>query len=118
MSKDMKKSPHSGTKSKRFQSHFRKVKNARFTGHPAYVYDEEGNKYKVLGITSAPETHGIKNILLEVNPEPHNSKNAYVRSKPTQEVKGAFGEKLKGWKFSERDKKKVRKIIDKYDRKK
>lgn len=118
MSKNIKKSPHGGTKSKRFQTHFRKAYNGRFTGHPQYVYDEEGNKYKVLGVTSAPETNGIKNVLLERNPEPNNSKPAYIRTKPAREEKGAFSERLKGWKFSEHDKKKVQKIIDKYDRKK
>lgn len=118
MSKDIKKSSRRGTKSKRFQTHFRKAYNGKFTGHPQYVFDEEGNKYKVLGITSSAETNGVKNVLLERNPEPHNSKMAYVRTKPAIEDKGAFGSRLNGWKFTKNDKKKVKKILDKYDRKK
>lgn len=38
-----------GTGGVRFQPHFRKFKNAKFTGHPQYVYDEDGNRYKVIG---------------------------------------------------------------------
>lgn len=102
---------------KRFQPHFRKAYNGKFTGHPQYVYDEEGRKYKVLGITSSPKTNGILNIRLEKNPEPDNPKTAYVRPKPDKENKGAFGERLKGWKFSENDKKKVRTIIDTHEKK-
>ena len=102
----------------RFQPHFRKIRNAKFTGHPQYVYDEDGNRYKVIGITKSPETNGVKNVLLERNPEPGNSAKAYLRSKPDKEAKGAFGPKLKGWKFVDSDKKKVRNIIDTHDKKK
>ena len=103
---------------KRFQPHFRKFQNARFTGHPQYVYDEEGRKYKVLGITSSPKTNGVLNIRLEKNPEPDNSNTDYVRPKPDKVDKGVKNSRLKGWKFSENDKKKVRTIIDTHDKKK
>lgn len=101
-----------------FQRHFRKIRNAKFTGHPVYIFDEDGNKYKVLGITSAPETNGVKNILLEVNPEPENDSPAYVRPKPLKEDKGACSERLKGWRLSGNDKKTVQKIIDNDKKKK
>lgn len=113
-----KKPPQNGDKKKRFQPHFRKFKNAKFTGHPQYVYDECGRQYKVLGITSSPKTNGILNVQLECNPEPNNPKTAYVRTKPDRENKGAFGERLKGWKFTENDKKKVRGIIAPHEKKK
>lgn len=103
---------------KRFQAHFRKAYNGKFTGHPQYIYDEDGNKYKIIGITSSPKTNGVINIKLEKNPEPNNDKAAYIRPKPDKESKGAFGQRLKGWKFTEADKKKVRTIIDKHDKKK
>ena len=45
----MKKKNNKGER-KRFQPHFRKAYNGKFTGHPQYVYDEEGRKYKILGI--------------------------------------------------------------------
>lgn len=95
-----------------FQRHFRKIYNGRFTGHPVYVYGEDGGKYKVLGLTSAPETNGVKNILLEVNPEPHNKSAAYIRPAPRTENKGAFGIVLKGWHLNGKDKKTVQKIIE------
>ena len=103
---------------KRFQPHFRKAYNGKFTGHPQYVYDEQGNEYKVLGITSSSMTNGVLNVKLERNPEPNNTNTAYVRPKPDKESKGAFGHRLKGWKFSENDKKKVRTIIDTHKKKK
>lgn len=103
---------------KRFQPHFRKFKNGKFTGHPQYVYGEDGKRYNVLGITSSPKTNGVSNVKLEKNPEPKNNKTAYVRTKPDKVDKGVRNDKLKGWKFTERDKKTVRGIIDKYDKKK
>lgn len=118
MSKQKKTPSKNGNNKKRFQPHFRKAYNGKFTGHPQYVYDENGRQYKILGITSSPKTNGILNVKLERNPEPNNAKNAYVRPKPDKENKGAFGERLKGWSFSEKDKKKVRSIIDSHDKKK
>lgn len=103
---------------KRFQPHFRKAYNGKFTGHPQYVYDEDGNRYKVIGITKSPKTNGVLNIELDHNPEPGKNEKAYLRPKPDSEQKGAFGERLKGWKFAESDKKKVRRIIDAHDKKK
>lgn len=103
---------------KRFQPHFRKFKNAKLTGHPQYVYDDTGKEYKVLGITSSPKTNGIVNLKLERNPEPNNTKVAYVRTKPNKVEKGVRNERLKGWKFIESDKKKVRNIIASHEKKK
>ena len=110
--------PKNNKKARGFQPHFRKAYNGRFTGHPQYVYDDDGRRYKVLGITSSPKTNGVLNVRLERNPEPNNSKPAYVRTKTESENKGAFGERLKGWTFSEKDKKKVREIIYKNNNKK
>ena len=101
-----------GKNNKRFQPHFRKAYNGKFTGHPQYVYDEDGRRYKVIGITSSPRTNGIPNILLDGNPEPNNNKLAYIRSKPDSENKGAFGERLKGWRFKDSEKPKVQAVID------
>lgn len=97
---------------KRFQSHFRKFRNAKFTGHPQYVYDEDGRKYKVVGITSSPNTNGIPNILLDGNPEPNNKEKAYIRPKPDTVEKGVENVRLKGWKFADSDKPKVQAVID------
>lgn len=88
------------------------------TGHPQYVYDEEGKQYKILGITSSPQTNGVLNVKLERNPEPNNPKTAYVRSAPDKVDKGVRNDKLKGWKFTGNDKEKVRIIIETHDKRK
>lgn len=96
---------------KRFQRHFRKFKNGKFTGHPQYVYDEKGQKYLIIGITESPETNGVANIPLDVNPEPKNTNPAYIRPKPDSVEKGARNIKLKGWKFAGSDKPKIQAVI-------
>ncbi len=96
---------------KRFQIHFRKFHSKEFTGHPQYVYDEHGNEYKVVGITSSPKTNGVDNILLSCNPKPNNKDEAYIRPTPNTINKGVRNEKLKGWKFADIDKPKVRQVI-------
>lgn len=103
------------TKNSRFQPHFRRFRNGKFTGHPQYVYDDCGREYKVLGITSSDHTNGILNVMLEKNPEPGNNNTAYIRTKPDKVKKGVKNEKLKGWSFSKNDKKKVREIIESND---
>ena len=103
---------------KRFQRHFRKFHNKELTGHPQYVFDENGNKYKIIGITESERTNGVLNIRLSVNPEPESKKKAYVRPFTNEVDKGTRNEKLKGWKFSTEDKKLVQEIIDKEKSKK
>ena len=103
-------------KRKTFQRHFRKIRDSKHTGHPAYVYDEEGNKYKVIGITSSPKTNGKDNIMLEVNPEPGNKKTAYAKPYPDKADKGACTARLKNWKVARQDKKKIDIIIQKDNR--
>ena len=100
-------------KNTRFQRHFRKFHSKETTGHPSYVYDEKGNVYKVIGITGAAKTNDVLNIKLDKNPDPKNGKTAYIQPKPKEVPKGAKNKRLKGWKFTESDKKKVQAIIDK-----
>lgn len=98
-------------KKKRFQRHFRKFHEKKTTGHPQYVYDDDGKEYKIIGITGAPFTNGEWNIPLDRNPEPGKSRKAYLRPHPDKINKGVRNEKLNGWKFIENDKKKVEIII-------
>lgn len=105
-------------KQKRFQRHFRKFHEKKTTGHPQYVYDDNGKEYKVVGITDSPKTNGSANIELERNPEPGNSKKAYIRPNPDVVNKGVRNEKLKGWRFTENDKKKVATVIAREGKKK
>lgn len=97
---------------KSFQRHFRKFHSKKTTGHPSYVFDENGNVYKVISITSSPVTNNVSNIRLERNPEPGNTTTAYVRPKVIDIPNGTKNSKLKGWSFSNFDKKKVQVIID------
>lgn len=99
-------------KNKRFQGHFRKFRFAKFTGHPQYVYDEDGNDYKVIGITESSVTNGVENIPLDVNPEPNRTDKAYIRPKPDRVDKGVRNVRLKGWRFAASDKPKVKKVIE------
>lgn len=92
--------------------------NAR-TGHPAYIvkiYERKGiHKAEFIGITGAKETHGVKNIKLDKNPNPKNINDSYIRPN-VDEVNltpNTFGKKLKDWEFSITDKKKVNKVIKK-----
>lgn len=103
---------------KRFQTHFRKFHHAKVTGHPQYVYGEEGKYYKILGITKSSVTNGVKNIELSCNPEPGNKEKAYIRPKPDKIDKGVKNKRLNGWKFSEQDKKIVQSVIEKKSNKK
>ena len=102
---------------KSFQRHFRKFHSKETTGHPSYVYDEQGKVYKVIGLTTSSKTNDILNIKLDKNPEPNNFDVAYIQPYSKTIAKGTKNKKLKGWKFSNSDKKKVQTIIDK-DKKK
>ena len=102
----------------RFQKHFRKFHGKETTGHPSYVYDNNGKVYKVIGITSGSSTNGVNNIPLDVNPEPNNSKKAYIRPAPIDVPNGTKSTKLKGWKFAASDKPKVQKVIDEASKRK
>ena len=105
-------------KNKRFQRHFRKFHAKKTTGHPQYVYDEDGNVYKIIGITGSPVTNGKNNIPLDKNPEPGNDSKAFLRPIPDVIKKGVRNERLSGWKFAASDKKKVEDVISKSGNKK
>ena len=96
----------------RFQRHFRKFHGKETTGHPSYVFGQNGKVYKVIGITRGSSTNGVQNILLDKNPEPNNPDKAYLRPKPIDVPAGTKNEKLKGWHFADSDKPKVQAIID------
>lgn len=92
------------------KNEFRKNNLGKGAGHPTYIYAQEGNTYKFIGITHAPITDNIKNIPLEQNPEPKNKSKAFVRPTPQKAHKASFGSKLKGWMFSKNDKEKMEEI--------
>ncbi len=89
------------------KNEFRKNNSRRTAGHPTYIYAQEGDDYKFIGITHSPITDDMENIPLDKNPEPGNNSQAYIRPTPQKEHRSSFGAKLKGWFFSPSDKEKV-----------
>ncbi len=98
-------------KKRAFAPYFRKFHDKMTQGHPQYIFDENGNKYKIIGITHAPKTNGVINIRLDVNPEPGNDTPAYIRPVTSEIDKRIRSKRLNGWILSENDKIKVRKVI-------
>ncbi len=82
----------------------------RETSHPTYIYAKVGKEFKCIGLTHAKMTSGIKNIPLEKNPNPKDSRKAYARPTPVRKHISSFGKKLDGWFFSDVDKEKIKKI--------
>lgn len=89
------------------KNEFRKANDKKFGAHPTYIYAQEGKKLKFIGITHAEITEGVENIPLEKNPEPGNKTKVYIKPNPDEARRSSFGAKLKGWFFSDKDKKKV-----------
>jgi hypothetical protein len=115
MSKDKKKG--SGKKGND-KPHFRRGKQVN-KGHPSYIYEKVGNKYKFIGITHSEVTRGMKNIELEndPNPNPKERKKSYIRPKPDEAEINRFGGRLEGWRFvGDKDKKVVEEVIKKGER--
>ena len=102
----------------KFRKGFRKLDNKEVKGHPTYVYARIGKEYKFLGLTHSSITNNVKNIKLEKNPNPKDTRTAYVRPNAGKAIRSEFGSSLSSWKFSEQDKKRVDKIIDKNEKKK
>lgn len=84
-----------------------RTNNAKKEKHPAYIFAQIGDDYRFVGITHADITDGIKNIPLEKNPNPKDSRKAYMRPFSGRQNRGSFGSKKKGWRMSEKDKKKI-----------
>lgn len=94
------------TKKTEKRDEFRMHKN---NGHPSYIYEKVGNKYKFIGITHSQITNNIKNIQLQQNPNPKDSRKAYARPVAKQDkVKKFKKEPLKNWKMGEADKQKIK----------
>lgn len=92
------------------RSEFRRNKD---NGHPAYIYEKVGSRFKYIGITHASITRRTKNIRLEENPDPKKSDTAYILPYTKNAKTKRFSDKKNDWKFAEADRKKVNKIIKK-----
>ena len=89
---------------------FRKHNSKKGGGHPAYIYRKEGDKYIYIGLTHSPISQGVKNIKLNVNPNPDDLKDSYVKPNPDKDKKSTFGKREKGWKFDSSDEEIIKKI--------
>ena len=96
-------------KQKQSKNEFRKKNSQDGRGHPTYIYARQGDDYLYLGLTHAEITKGVRNIRLDKNPNPKDSRTAYVRPKAEKNNKASFGKKLQGWSFSDSDKEKIKK---------
>ena len=92
----------------KLKDEFRRNNSKDGRGHPAYIFEEAGDEYKFVGITHSEYTKGIKNISLDSNPNPKDKRKAYMTSKSDKKKKSSFGKKIKGWKMSSSDKKKIK----------
>ena len=97
-------------KKKDIRGEFRRTNRKDGLNHPTYIYARIGNEYRYLGITHAKITKGVRNIQLEKNPNPQDSRTAYVRPRPQQAHRASFGAKLKDWFFSDSDKEKIERL--------
>ena len=97
------------TKNRRAQprNEFRKYKKS---GHPAYIYEKIGDEFIFLGITHNSVGEGTTKIRLEASPNPEDKKTTYMKKTPEIDKTNRFGSVKKGWKLSEKDKEKVKKI--------
>ena len=83
-------------------------------GHPSYIYQKVGSRYKYIGITHSAVTQGVKNIRLDENPNPKDKSPAYARPKPKQDkVKKFKKTTLPNWKMSKLDKQKIKPLTKK-----
>lgn len=89
------------------KNEFRKNHSKEGGGHPAHIYAQKGKKFIFIGITHADITDDMDNIPLEKNPEPGKTEQSFIRPNPEEAHRSSFGAKLKGWFFSDKDKKKV-----------
>lgn len=89
------------------KNEFRNINSKEGRGHPTHIYAQVGKEYRYIGMTHSPITDEMDNIPLDKNPEPGNNSQAYIRPKPQKAHRSSFGAKLKGWFFSDSDKKKV-----------
>lgn len=96
----------------RSMDEFRKLHDCERKGHPTYIYARVGDEFNFIGITHSPITKRKRNIKLDNNPEPKNSKPAYLRSYTDKHKKDSFSKPLDGWKFSQNDYKKAKSIIE------
>ena len=93
-----------------FKKHFRINRSKQSHNHPAYVIRKNGDFYDYIGLTHSPLTDGRRNVKLRKNPNPKEKRASYIRPFFRKDPIKKFSRKrIHGWRFTKRDKKKLRK---------
>lgn len=89
---------------------FRKHKPS---GHPAYVYKQEGEDFKFLGLTHSKKDKKTqtKNVPLIKNPNPDDPGQSYIKTYSQKDNKKRFRPRDKNWKMSDKDKDRINKFL-------
>jgi len=96
-------------------AHFRRNNSKKTRGHPTYIYKRVGNTYHYVGITHSPITRGTKNVKLNVNPNPNDSRDSYIRPFSSEDSISDFQKKrLIGWKLNPNDKPKIKQAMKRH----
>lgn len=90
------------------------------TGHPNFVFEEDGNKYHSLGLTHHKRTYyykqkrWLKNMPLYDNPEKNKTEKSYVRYGIITNKKKQYGNVTTDFRFSNKDKSNIKSKIRNY----
>ncbi len=104
-------------KKKNYRPNFRHGKDAN-KGHPAYIYDKDGDELQFLSLTHSPEVEGVSTVPLNKNPNPQDSSDSFLLPEPLEAPPSKFGSRYKGWEFDPSDNGTVKGIIKKGKNKK
>ena len=89
------------------------------TGHMNYVFWENEDEYRSVGLTSKSETFGKKNMPLKENPKKGDMKSSYIRSGVIEGNKKAYSRKeAKNYQLTGDDKANVKSKIRHYKKEK
>lgn len=82
---------------KKFKRHFRIY---LVNNHPAYIVDEEGNKYIFHRVTSSETSGGKMNWRVYPNPDKTRKSAMYIVKKQQKDKKKKFSKETKDWNFN------------------
>ena len=106
------------SRKKRFTQSRNEFRDYKKSGHPTYIYQRVGKEFRFVGITHSAITSGMKNIPLDKNPNPADSRKSYFRPEARKDKATSFGEIKRGWKLSPSDKEKVSRQVNKKPKRK
>ncbi len=85
--------------------------------HPKLIVEQDKSTVGFMGLTESEKRGHHKNIELEDNPKTGETGKAYIRKEVRYADLGEFGEILKNYNLSERDKKKIIEYLKKLKKK-